>query len=362
MCALQLPPPVHGVTTINARIVASEALRDRFELDVVPLQFSDTVAELGAISLGKLVEAATVGVRIAAKLATRPDAFYITMAVQRPACFRDAGYLALAATLGVPRIVHLHARPERAVLPLLRQALRGATVILLSPALRDDLGDAVNDAQVRYVANGIPDPGEPSASGEARVPRVLFLSNLLIAKGPLALIDALAQVAARGVDFEATFAGAPSRELGEREIHTAIARAGLADRVRYVGAIETDEKDAVLRDHDVFVLPSAREGFPLVVLEAMATGLPVVATRVGAMADLVADGETGVLVEPRASGLREPLADAIERLLRDKELRTRMGRAGRARFVERFTAAQFERQLGDVLAEAAGDRAGDPGA
>ncbi|MEO8551730.1 MAG: glycosyltransferase, partial [Kofleriaceae bacterium] len=237
VCALQLPPPLHGVTAINAQLVASETLAGRFELDVVPMQFSETVAELGTISLGKLVEATAVGARLAAKLASRPAALYISMAVQRPACFRDAGYLAIARALGVPRIVHLHARPDRAVLPLLRQALHGATVILLSPALRADLGDAVSDTQVRYVPNGIEDPGEP-VERTSRPPRVLFLSNLLAEKGPLVLVDALAVLAARGVAFEATFAGAPSRELGEAELRAAIVRGGIGEHARYLGPVE----------------------------------------------------------------------------------------------------------------------------
>jgi glycosyltransferase involved in cell wall biosynthesis len=207
---------------------------------------------------------------------------------------------------------------------------------------------------------------------------VLFLSNLLLEKGPLVLVDALAQLAARGVDFAATLAGAPSRELGAAEMRDAIQRAGLAERVHYVGAVDETGKDALFRAHDVFVLPSAREAFPLVVIEAMAAGLPVVATRVGAIADLVEDGVSGMLVDrselagdhagqraadrpaQRAAdravdrGIASAVADALERLLRDPVLRERMGRAGRARFLERFTAAHFERQLGDVLAEVAG--------
>jgi glycosyltransferase involved in cell wall biosynthesis len=347
VCALQLPPPLHGVTAMNAQLVASEALQCAFELDVVPLQFSTTVAELGRVNARKLVHAGIIAARLAHRFAGRPAAFYITLAPQRPAIARDAAYLALARAARIPRIVHLHARPDPDVLPVLRRALRGATVILLARTLRADLGDAVTDAQLRYVPNGIPDPGE-IVRALRPAPRVLFLANLLPAKGPLVLVAALGELARRGVAFEATFAGAPSREIGAEQLRAAIAAAGIADRAHYVGAVDPGGRAALFRDHDVFVLPTAREAFGLVVLEAMAAGLPVVATREGALPELVVDGETGLLVD------RDRLADPLARLLADPGERARMGRRGRERFLAHFTAAQFERQLVGVFAEAAG--------
>jgi len=76
--------------------------------------------------------------------------------------------------------------------------------------------------------------------------------------------------------------------------------------------------------------------------------LPVIATREGALPELVSDSETGILAE------RDRLADPIARLLADPAERARMGRCGRERFLARFTAAEFERQLGAVFAEVAG--------
>ena len=118
---------------MNAQLVASEALPSEFELDVVPLQFAATIADLGTVNLGKLVArrrdrgAAGSVVREPARRAL-PHARAAAAGVSR-----DAGISHSPALRGVPRIVHLHARPERAVLPLLRRALAGATVILLAP-------------------------------------------------------------------------------------------------------------------------------------------------------------------------------------------------------------------------------------
>jgi glycosyltransferase involved in cell wall biosynthesis len=84
---------------------------------------------------------------------------------------------------------------------------------------------------------------------------------------------------------------------------------------------------------DVFVMSSLWEGFGLVFLEAMSAGVPVLATRVSGVPEVVVDGETGILVPPREE---RPLAEAMLRLARDPELRAALGRAGRARVRARF--------------------------
>jgi len=100
----------------------------------------------------------------------------------------------------------------------------------------------------------------------------------------------------------------------------------------------------MLAGSDVLCLPSSVEGLPLVVLEAMAQGKPVVATAVGGTPELVVDGETGLLVPPGDAGA---LADALEEILRDPELARRFGDAGRRRVLRSFSlSAMTGRVLG----------------
>jgi glycosyltransferase involved in cell wall biosynthesis len=93
---------------------------------------------------------------------------------------------------------------------------------------------------------------------------------------------------------------------------------------------------------DVFVLPSGNEGTPVTAIESLASGCPVVATRVGGVPDVVRDGEDGFLVEP---GAIDEIADRLELLANDPDLRRRMGTAGRTRVVPRY---DVERLIDDV--------------
>jgi glycosyltransferase involved in cell wall biosynthesis len=118
----------------------------------------------------------------------------------------------------------------------------------------------------------------------------------------------------------------------------------LAQHVSFTGSVPHTKVMDHFRQAEVFVHPSVwGEPFPLAVLEAMAAGLPVVATRIGGLPESIKDGETGLLVEPNDAAT---LADAIVRLLSDPELRKSMGKAARRRAVELFS---WERVATDLL-------------
>jgi glycosyltransferase involved in cell wall biosynthesis len=228
-----------------------------------------------------------------------------------------------------------------------RWAFSGATVIHLSQRLARDVARVVDPDRLAFVPNGLPEaPSAPEPEVHDGPPRILFLSNMLRAKGPLVLVKALGTLAARGIELTATLAGASVDDAFTSEVITEIERLGLADRVRYVGAVYGAAKHALFRTHDVFVFPTLADAFPLVVLEAMQAGLPVVSSDEGAIPDMVLDGETGFVVPP---GDVTAVADRLARLLRDGALRRRLGERGRARYREHFTEARFEQALADVL-------------
>jgi glycosyltransferase involved in cell wall biosynthesis len=131
-----------------------------------------------------------------------------------------------------------------------------------------------------------------------------------------------------------------------------------ADVPQALGFVPPDELAPLYARAAVVACPSHREGFGVACLEAMAHSRPVVASAVGGLLDLVVDGETGIHVPP---GDVPALRAALERLLGDRELRLRMGEAGRRRAAERFSWGAVTRETVDLYARYAGKNSGRGG-
>lgn len=161
------------------------------------------------------------------------------------------------------------------------------------------------------------------------------------------MIDALALLATQGDDVDLFLAG----EGDVEHWHAYAAARGVADRVRFVGWLDGADKARFIQRASVFCLPSRFEAFGIAVLEAMFHGVPVVATRVGGLVDLVDDGVTGCLVTPDDTGA---LADSLHDLVRNPALRERLGAAGRERAHRLYAIETITSQYVDCYREITG--------
>jgi glycosyltransferase involved in cell wall biosynthesis len=259
----------------------------------------------------------------------------------------------LARTAGCPAIVQTQHLPYRVSHPRKRRAYHHGIeevdgLIAVSEGVRRTyLQIGVPPERITTVANGIAAPSAPLSRERARAalalgaddPVVLTLGRLTHMKEQWHLIDAVPLLAPR-------FPGLAVVLVGDGPLRAALvdraAGLGIPGVVRFAG--HRPEGQALLAAADVFVLPSRYEGMPLAALEAMAAGLPVVATRVIGSEEVVADGVSGALV-PRGSP--SALASAIAGLLADPALRRRQGDAGRRRQQLHFTRG---RMAADTLA------------
>jgi ubiquinone/menaquinone biosynthesis C-methylase UbiE len=203
-------------------------------------------------------------------------------------------------------------------------------IVAVSDTTRESLvRQGYPSGRVVTVHNGI-DP-KPSARAVklAEQPVVLEVARLAEVKGQRTLLAALPHI-----DATAVLVGRDLEQGGayETALRAEAERLGVADRVVFTG--HRDDVPALLAGCDVFCLPSTGEGLPLVVLEAMAQGKPVVASAVGGTPELVVDGETGLLVPP---GDADALARALARVLADPALAARLGGAGRERVLTEFS-------------------------
>ncbi len=201
--------------------------------------------------------------------------------------------------------------------------------------------------RVRAIPNGVEVlPDDPAARGRIRAelglgaaPVVISTSRFHPQKGVRHLVDAFALLRASSPAARLVLVG----DGAERpDLEGQAQQLGLGDSAVFTG-FRKDVAD-LLRAADLFALPSLGEGHPNGALEAMAAGLPVVASGVGGVPDVVVDGETGLLVPPCEAA---PLRDALARLIAAPDLAARLGRAGRERVRERFS---LERTLANSVA------------
>jgi glycosyltransferase involved in cell wall biosynthesis len=185
----------------------------------------------------------------------------------------------------------------------------------------------------RYAAR--PEPGNA-------VPRVLCVGRLVPAKGQRMLLDASERLMAAGVNHELVFAGTGP---DEERLRDHAARAGM-NHARFLGGLDSGAVLEEYRRADVFVLPSFAEGVPVVLMEAMACGVPVISTRITGIPELIEDGTDGLLVP---AGDSDALASALARLLADADLRARLGHAGRLKVSEHYDLGRNGAAMADLF-------------
>lgn len=219
-------------------------------------------------------------------------------------------------------------------------------------------GDAAA-RDISVIPHGIAEPAPVEKDAARRklnidlqVPVIAFVGRLEREKNIPLLIRAIAEVRSRWPGVQCLIAG----EGSQREmLASLIKKLDLRENVRRLGFRENVNE--IIGAADMLVLPSTVESFGLVLLEAMALGKPVVATRCGGPEEIVLEGETGLLVEPYNT---KALAQAIARLIADESLRTKMGENGRLRFSEDFTAMRMARETAKLYRTLATVLALDP--
>src|SRR6266700_7638014 len=206
-------------------------------------------------------------------------------------------------------------------------------------------------AKIHRVYNGIdlehfPTPAQGTTNP---MPRIISVGRLVAFKGFEHLIDACAELARRGLDFTCEIIGdGPLRD----DLQAKIDMLNLSSRVSLLGSLSQVAVLEKLRSADIFALASvtdpqgASDVFPTVIIEAMTAARPVVSTRLAGIPESVVHGETGLLASP---GDTTELAQALEQLMRDPALRSRLGRAGRARVEEHFQIEHTVAPLVELL-------------
>lgn len=354
---LHLPPPVHGAAMMGKYIRDSKLINDSFDCHYINLATAKSLQDIGKGSVRKIWIFARLLINIIREVRrVKPQLVYVTPNACGGAFYKDFVVVQTLKTLGCKVVAHYHnkgvaTRQDKWFDDILyRHFFKGIKVILLAEALYHDIRKYVDRKNVFICPNGIPEtPGvEPEAERHNSIPHLLFLSNLLVSKGVLILLDACKILKGKGYSFVCEFVGGETAEINADRFEEEVRKRELNGISVYKGKKYGEDKTHAFENADIFVFPTfyANECFPVVLLEAMQYGLPCISTNEGGIADIIDDGQTGFIVERKNA---EALSEKIEILINNADMRMKMGQKGKLKFRRKFTAEHFEAAITDIL-------------
>lgn len=348
---LKLPPPLTGATLMNKFVAESKLLKDNFNIDLIPISYKTKIEDVRIFSFHKIVTIFKLHIRlIAALIKFKPKLIYFQISPLGWAFYRDCTYIVFMKMFRSHIIYHMHGKGVQeyaASSPFRRKlykwAFKKSSVICLSESLTTDLSNIIN-YKPYIVNNGIPIVSLASRANNKgnNTIHVLFLSNLIVSKGIFVFLDAIRIFHNKfNGNIIASIVGKET-ELSREELNSEIEKRSLSQYVNYLGAKYNDEKNEIYQNTDILIYPTYNDVWGLVILEAMQFSIPVIASREGAIPEIVDDGITGFLVDKHSP---EQIAEKLELLLKNADLRERMAKAGREKFLEKYTLDIFEKNI-----------------
>ncbi len=349
-----VPPPFSGGIERWSKILTEYvALRSDTSFDIIDISVRWRESYDEAVwkrAIGGNIQLARDCIRLVRCLRRKPHVVHLTTPGGL-ATFRDNIMSRIAAGMGVPVVYHLHFGRVPQVIAtnslearnLKSTAQRVFSVMPIDMATEAALREWSPKARITRVPNCVDLNCLPKRTEVDGVqPSVVFLGNVLSTKGVCELLEAWAELRPTGWRLKIVGEYDPGfqKELAARYP---------SETVEYLGNKPHGEAMEILAQASVFILPSYTEGFPNAVLEAMALGKPIIGTRVGAIPEML-DGDCGVLISPKSS--RE-VRDALELLIKDRDLRNRLAKKARARASQEYSLESVFNQYRQVWHAAA---------
>lgn len=351
---LHLPPPVHGAAVVGDLIRHSGMITDVFDCRFINLATANGLGDIGKFKFTKIRHFATLLREINKTIRSfNPDLIYITPNSAGNAFYKDWLTVKFLKRKSKPIVAHFHnkgvAKNASNVIKsaLYKDFFSDIDIILLSKRLQSDIQRFASSDQIHICPNGMPDLiSAASPRPVSGTPHILFLSNLLVDKGILTLLDALKILNQNGYEFVCDIAGAETAEIDKTRLEQEIENRSLTAKTIFHGAVYSYDKVGLFNNSDIFVFPSQNEAFPLVCIEAMQYSIPIITTDEGGIPDMVIDGYNGYICTDHRP---ESLAQNIAKLISDRDLRQRMGQNCRKHYEQHFTLNSFEKNLCDIL-------------
>jgi len=326
------------------------------------VNLSSVGGHTGTATIRRFLEYFSILIKVGWFCLTRTNGVYITIAQSRHGFLRDAAIIGIARLCGHQVVLHLHggnydhfySTQTRLVKALIRLSLRQVrSIIVLADSLRGCFAfDPILHSKLHVVSNSllanVPSILPERVTGRPKKLILLYLSNLIESKGYMEVLEVLSVLRERkGIDAAAVFCGTflvnrtddvrvqnivQARQLFENRAR----ELGVTNHISYRGSVNGAEKDRVLRDSHFLLFPTRydAEGQPVVLIEALAYGLPAITTNYRANPEMIIDQVTGYLVDWRDTA---GMAHRIEQLWQQPLAYAEMSARCRAHFEARFT-------------------------
>lgn len=352
---LHLPPPIHGVTITNSRIIESSIIQKDLCVKILPISYNQEITGIGRPGFKKFLKIIQLLMQLTKTLIIfRPQLVYFSIVPTGIYFYRDAVFTLLIKIFRRKILFHLHGvgidHSIRGIFSrwVYRITFKNSYVILQSQSLCGDISK-VKDVirKIFVIHNAIPftQTTFPKKISQDFL-TFINISTVIPAKGQMDILKAAQKLIEQNINsFQIILVGQIFDHDYDIQMKIFVTKHSLEKHIHFKGALFNEEKTRELENANIFLFPSHNESFGLVSIEAMRAGLPVIATNVGSLPEIVEQG-CGFLYPP---GDIEALAKHMMYFIKNKDAIAPMGKKAFEIFTRKFTFEIFEQKMHQVF-------------
>ena len=347
------------MSVINRLIYTSEIINQGFSTHLLEIKFSNNIEQLRRLNIRKIYQFIKLVINLIKSIRSiRPDIIYFSLMPVGKGLLRDMFFVAVIKWYKVTPVYHLHNKgiKRNSKIWILRKLyeyiFRGSYIIHLSRNLYEHETSRLKlkNCKFRIIPNGISLFKHIEAEKQDSVINLLYLSNLFPQKGIIDLIEIYRILVKKLPDIRLSVVGGFPYRKTHRQVVNLIKKFNLEDKILFKGPKYGRQKAREYKQADIFVYPTTfrQECFPLVILEAMQSGLPIFASDEGAISEIIDNCVNGIVLQ---NWTAESFSAEIEFLIKDETLRSKLGENARKTFREFYTVNTLEQNMRNFFKE-----------
>lgn len=350
---IQLPPPIHGVSIINKLIYQSPYINNGIQTYLLEIRFSNKINQLRRLNFSKIIRFFSLIFKLIRSIRViRPDLIYFSLMPVGKGLLRDIFFVMVIKWFRITPVYHLHnkgiARNSKTWIrrQLYQFIFRDSYIIHLSQRLYESemIHLKLHNVKYRIVPNGVQLREEVKVNRSLKGINLLFLSNLFPQKGIINVIHIFKKIEIRFPDIKLFIVGGFPYRNTKKKVARLIEKYNLKEKVILKGPKYGKNKALEYTNADIFVYPTSfsQECFPLVILEAMQAGLPIISTDEGAIPEIIEDGINGIIVR---NWTIATFSEKLTELILNPELRMKFGMNAKMKFNNNYTLHHLEKNM-----------------